>query len=109
MNEESNEQEQALNVHEHHKEVNEEPESPKTFEPQPIGPEFTPVPVKKRKLKKWMIVVIVLLVLVIAAGAGVFYLVNNKKPASEKAKTPASSKTANTKSCLLYTSDAADE
>ena len=98
MDEESNDQDQALNVHEHHNEVNEEPESPKTFQPQPIGPEFTPVPEKKRKLKKWMIVVIVLLVLVIVAGAGAFYLVNNKKPASEKAKTPTSSKTANTKS-----------
>lgn len=101
MDEESNDQEQALNVHEHHKGVNQEPEvaePPKTFEPQPIGPESTPVPAKKRELKKWMIIVLVLIVLVVAAGAGAFYLVNNKKPASEKAKTPASSKTANTKS-----------
>lgn len=113
MDEESNEQDKTLHVHVQHNEVNEEPKSteplpeepdsepaepPKTFQPQPIGPESTPVPEKKRKVKKWMIVVIVLLVLVIAAGAGAFYLVNNKKPASEKAKTPASSKTASGKS-----------
>ncbi|MCX6728219.1 MAG: hypothetical protein NTV39_00400 [Candidatus Saccharibacteria bacterium] len=112
MDEESDDQEQVLNVHVHHKEVTEDSESieptpdvpdsesiepPKTFEPQPIGPELVATPKRKRKLKKWMIIVPVLLVLVVAAGAGAFYLANNKKPVPEKTKTPAVSKTASVK------------
>jgi hypothetical protein len=108
VDEELNEQDQELNVPVHHKEVNEESEAtvsvpettdsgptepPKTFGPQPIGPEFTPAPTKKRKIKKWMIIVPILLVLIIGAGAGAFYLANNKKTTSKNTKTPVISKT----------------
>jgi hypothetical protein len=89
MDEESNEETQALKVQVHYKEASEEPEAtestpeepdlnqaepPKTFEPQPIGPEFTPAPTKKRKSKKWMIIVPVLLVLIIGSGASAYYI-----------------------------------
>ena len=79
MDEESKDQDKTLHVHVHHKEVNEEVEPtelPKTFEPQPIGPEFNPKPTKKQRIKKWMIFVPILLALVIGSGVGAYYIYN---------------------------------
>ena len=91
MDEESNDQDQELHVHVHHKEEKEEPELPKTFEPQPIEPEFTPAPTKKRRIKKWMfIVVAVILVIAIAAGAVAYYLVNKKTTTTNKTSNSSS-------------------
>jgi hypothetical protein len=116
VDEESNDEEQVLNVHVHHKEVSKEPESdeptsetpdseqpdpPKTFEPQPIGPEFTPAPTKKRKIKKWIIIIaVVILVIAIAAGAGAYYLINNKTTTVKKTSNSLSSSKTTTKTTV---------
>jgi hypothetical protein len=87
MGEESNDQGQVLNVHVHKKDSNKESEPtdlPKTFEPQPIGPEFNPKPTKKKKMKKWMIIVPVLLVLIIGSAVGAYFYFNNKSTQTPK-------------------------
>ena len=110
MDEESNDQDQALNVHVH-KKVEEEPEAteptmkdsdleqlkpPKVFDSQATEPKVSPTPVKKRKLKKWMIIVAVLLALAIGSGVSAYYIYSNsmqkkttstKKPAEKKIVT----------------------
>lgn len=110
MGEEPDNQEIEVHVHNNEKEKpgktepaselsdSEKSESPKTFEPQPIEPEFTPAPIKKRKLKKWMIIVPVLVILIIGASVGTYYLINNKKTTAENTKTSVSSKTQTKKS-----------
>ncbi len=97
MDKEPNDQDKTLHVH--HKDVTEEPglseptpdvpeaeptDLPKTFDPQPIGPEVVNAPGKKRKLKKWMIIVIILLVVALISGVAYYIYSNN----TQKKVTP---------------------
>jgi hypothetical protein len=123
MDEETDDQDQIVNVHVNSK-TEEEPDAteqmeeasdeeqtelPKTFAPQPIGPEVDIRPVKKHRSKKWLIIILILLVLLIMVGAGVYYVLNDKtKTAQKDVKVASVSKTTTITTSAVTTLKPAD-